>query len=395
MQDGLRKAAPALPWLIGVAPRHKGRRQQRENRFAALVGAGVAGLRDTPFGTLLGRSQRFDFACETDGVAGQHRADPAQFAKPRRRSPDRNLLAARGRLLGLTLAVGHQKLHADRSDMPARGRQPAEQRVASRFFIEMKALRVELRREFLDQFRGEGERSQFAPQPDFEVLEETHQPACPAAASARRLTMIGVTISHSACPAALRIKPWNVTIPVSGRLRETRASVTSMSSVRSSPGRSGASQRNSLTPGDPSDAVRPIKPSNIIRIMIEPRCQPEPDRPLSNEAFAASSSRCIGCGSNSAANASISSRVTRRGPKVPKWPGLKSSKMSVMLGDSRSEARLWPLFAAISSRQRGHDSRDAARVFCPDLPAATFRVRHAGRLEHNLYSNGRGRTTDV
>src|SRR3984957_11454005 len=66
--------------------------------------------------------------------------------------------------------------------------------------------------------------------------------------------------------------------------------------------------------------------------MIEQRCQPEPARPLSIEREAASSSRCIGCGSNSAANASISSRVTRRGPKVPKWPGGKSSKVRVMMG---------------------------------------------------------------
>src|SRR5271154_6345140 len=162
MQNGLRK----------TAPRYEGRRQQREHRFAALVGAAVAGLRDTPFGTLLGGPQRFDLACETDGVARQYRPDPAQFTKPRRRPPDRDLLAARGRLRGLTLAVGHQELHADRPDMPARGGQPAEQRVAPRFFIEMKALRIKLCREFSDQFRGEGERSQFTPLPDLEVLEE-------------------------------------------------------------------------------------------------------------------------------------------------------------------------------------------------------------------------------
>jgi hypothetical protein len=70
--------------------------------------------------------------------------------------------------------------------------------------------------------------------------------------------MIGETISHNACPAALRTTLLNVTIPVSGRLHETRASVTSTSSVMSSPGRSGASQRTSLTPGEPSEAVRPI-----------------------------------------------------------------------------------------------------------------------------------------
>ena len=143
--------------------------------------------------------------------------------------------------------------------------------------------------------------------------------------------MIGDSISHSTTPAALRIVPLKVTMPVSGRLFETRASATSTSSVRSSPGRSGASQRISLTPGEPSEAVRPIKPSNSIRIMIEPRCQPEPDSPFSIDALAAASSRCIGCGSNSAAKARISSRVTWRGPNVPKWPGVKSSKVSVVI----------------------------------------------------------------
>ena len=97
--------------------------------------------------------------------------------------------------------------------------------------------------------------------------------------------MIGETISHSACPPHCGPTPLNVTMPVSGRLRETRASATSTSSVRSSPGRSGASQRNSLTPGEPSDAVRPIKPSNIIRIMIEHRCQPEPGQALQHRAL--------------------------------------------------------------------------------------------------------------
>src|ERR1700735_2294391 len=129
---------------------------------------------------------------------------------------------------------------------------------AALFLVEMKALRIELSRKFLDQFRGEGERSQFAPLPDLKVLEETHKPAYLAATSARRRTMIGETISHNACPAALRTMPLKMTMPVSGRLRETLASVTSISSVRSSPGRSGASQRTSLTPGEHSAAVRPM-----------------------------------------------------------------------------------------------------------------------------------------
>ena len=141
-------------------------------------------------------------------------------------------------------------------------------------------------------------------------------------------------------------------MPVSGRLFDTRASRTSTSRVRSSPGRKGASQRTSLTPGEPSEAVRPIKPSNISRIMTEQRCQPEPDSPLSIERLAAASSRCIGCGSNSPANSMMSSRVTWRGPNVPKRPGLKSSNVNVvMMGKfCRREARMWPLFAAISTR---------------------------------------------
>src|SRR6201998_2995948 len=215
--------------------------------------------------------------------------------------------------------------------MPARRRESAEQRFAAFILVEMKTLRIELCRESLDRLGGEGKRSQFAPLPNLDVLEEPHQPTCPNASSGRRSTMIGEIISHNSCPAALRITHLNVTMPVEGRLRETRASVISTSSMRSSSGRSGASQRNSLTPGEPIDAVRPIYPSNIIRIMIEHRCQPEPERPFSIDRDAASSSRCIGCGSNSAANASISSRVTRRGPKVPKWPGGKSSKVSVIL----------------------------------------------------------------
>ena len=51
--------------------------------------------------------------------------------------------------------------------------------------------------------------------------------------------------------------------------------------MRSSPGRKGDSQRTSSTPGEPSDAARVMKPSAIIRIISEQRCQPEPDRPRS------------------------------------------------------------------------------------------------------------------
>src|SRR4249919_2785543 len=97
----------------------------------------------------------------------------------------------------------------------------------------MKALRIELGREFLDPLGGECERAYFTALPNLDVLEESHQPVCPKAASSRRSTMIGETISHNACPAALVATALNVTMPVVGRLRETLASVTFTSSIRS------------------------------------------------------------------------------------------------------------------------------------------------------------------
>src|ERR1700761_1351308 len=225
---------------IRAAPGNKRRRQQRVNQFAALVGAGDTALHDAPFRSLLAGAQRYQFRHIRDGVARQHRLDPAQVAKPRGRSPHRDLLATRRGLPGLPLAVSHQQLHAGRTDMPAGCGEAAEQRVAALFLVEMKTLRIELNSELLDQLRGEGERSQFAALPDRQILEKPHQLGSVAAltsvaAPARRSTIIGVTISHSASPAALRILAWKVTIPVAGRLFERRASATSTSSVRSSP----------------------------------------------------------------------------------------------------------------------------------------------------------------
>src|SRR6185437_13989654 len=309
-----------------VPQRHEPDGEKREHCLTALVGAAVAGLDDSPFGTRLRDALGLDLARKGNGVAGQHRLDPAELTKAWRGSSDRDLLAARGRFAIGTLGVSHQELHVDGGDVPARRRKPAEQRVASLFLGKVKALRIELPRKALDVLGGEGERAQFTPLAERKIFEEAHQPF---PAPSRRLTMIGDTISHSTCPRALRAMALKVMMPVSGRLLDTRASVTSTSSVKSSPGRSGASQRNSLTPGEPSEAVRPMKPSNIIRIISEQRCQPEPASPLSIERLAASSSRCIGCGSNSAAKAKISSRETCRGPNVPKRPGWKSSKVSM------------------------------------------------------------------
>jgi len=90
--------------------------------------------------------------------------------------------------------------------------------------------------------------------------------------------------------------------------------------------RSGNSQRTSSTPGAPMELDAPTKPSTIMRIIRQQVCQPDAARPPSMVALPAVSSRCIGCGSNSVANATISSRVTRRGPYSLTVPTLKSSK---------------------------------------------------------------------
>src|SRR5271166_615275 len=312
-----------------IAPRHEGRRQHRIHRFPVLIGAGLARLQNAPIGARLRNAHGDDLAGKADGVAGQHRLQPAQLAKAGRRAPRRDLLAARSRFLHLLLPVGDEKLHADRADMPAGGGEAAEQRFAPLLLAEVKTLRIELRGEGLDGLCGEGEGAELASLPDLHVLERPHQRV--SCARARRPMMIGEVISHSASPAALRAVLLNVTMPVSGRLFETRASITSTSSVRSSPGRNGASQRTSLTPGEPSEAVRVMKLSQSIRIMSEQRCQPEPESPFSMDLAAASSSRCIGCGSNSPAKARMSSRVTWCGPKLPNRPGGKSSKVSVVI----------------------------------------------------------------
>src|SRR3954471_20375152 len=113
------------------------------------------------------------------------------------------------------LTFRNHHLHADRCDMPARSGQPAKQRFSPLLFIKMEALRIELAREFLDQFGGEGERSQLSPLADHHVLEEAHQPACSASIAARRRTMIGESHSHTTCPAAFLAIALKVTMPVS------------------------------------------------------------------------------------------------------------------------------------------------------------------------------------
>src|SRR5437868_2937317 len=59
-------------------------------------------------------------------------------------------------------------------------------------------------------------------------------------------------------------------------------------------------------------------------------CQPEAAKPLNNVLRAAASSRCIGCGSNSAANRLMSSSVTLTVPLLNVMPSVKSSNHSII-----------------------------------------------------------------
>src|SRR5258708_32646807 len=99
--------------------------------------------------------------------------------------------------------------------MPARGREPAEQRGLAFLLVEMKALRIEFCSENLDGIRRESVGADLAAMADLDVLEEGHQTA-----PSRRLIRIGEVISHSASPLALRAVHLNLTMPSSGRLFE-------------------------------------------------------------------------------------------------------------------------------------------------------------------------------
>src|ERR1700748_2753457 len=110
-------------------PRHESHGKNRKHLFAVLIRADVAGLYEAPSGPRGRRPLRHELADEADGVAGEHRLDPAQIAEARRGPPHRHLLAACKRFLGPAFDVGHEELHADRGDMPAGGGEPAEQRL--------------------------------------------------------------------------------------------------------------------------------------------------------------------------------------------------------------------------------------------------------------------------
>src|SRR3954467_10989882 len=65
-------------------------------------------------------------------------------------------------------------------------------------------------------------------------------------------------------------------------------------------------------------------------------CHPDAAKPLNKVSRAAASSRCMGCGSNSAANLLMSSSVTLIVPLLNFMPSVRSSNHSIMCERSGS-----------------------------------------------------------
>src|SRR5215470_2963139 len=221
------------------------------------------------------------------------------------------------------------KPHPEAGGVPSRRAQPTEQRMRGGGLVEMERLRIKARRKRLDLFGCERVAADLGLVADGDVLEEPHQPDTSSrlASAAARRANIGLTLNvirHA--PEESTSSNRNLTKPSSGRLREGLISSTVARARMLSPGRNGLSQRTSSMPGAPMKCDWAIKPSLSRRISRQQLCQPDAASAPSMLARAASSSRCIGCGSYAAANSTISSRVTRRGSDSKTLPGVKSSQ---------------------------------------------------------------------
>src|SRR5262245_9102400 len=195
--------------------------------------------------------------------------------------------------------------------------------------VEMERLRIEARRKRLDLFSHESVAADTGPITDGDVLEEPHQPSAPSrlASVAARRANIGLTVRViRQAPEESTSSNRNLTKPSWGRLREGLLASTVARARMLSPGRSGLSQRTSSMPGAPMKRDWLMKPSLSMRMSRQQLCQPDAASAPSMLARAASSSRCIGGGSNAAANSTISARVTRRGSDSKTLPGVKSSQ---------------------------------------------------------------------
>src|SRR5262249_43350068 len=238
-----------------------------------------------------------------------NRLEPAQIAYARRGPDVRHVLAAGLQGRHVALVAECNEAHADRAGMPARRAQASEVRARSRFLVDMKKLRVIAPCERLDALGREGVAAELLALANSQVLEKLHAEA-PACADIRRANIIVVREVMTQVPTSLSTSKNKPTKPRSGRLWDAFLSTTVTRTRSRSPGRTGASQRISSTPGAPMDDELSTKPSAMMRIMIAQVCQPDAHRPPTIVARAASSSRCMGCGSNSAANALMSSALT-------------------------------------------------------------------------------------
>ena len=99
-------------------------------------------------------------------------------------------------------------------------------------------------------------------------------------------------------PRWLRVSLRMVTMPRSGRERDGVTSRTSLSTVRTSPGRVGFGQEISAPAPMTPPAKGAASPTSNFMVMAA-TCQPLAASPPKKVSFAASSSRWKGCGSNS------------------------------------------------------------------------------------------------
>src|SRR6201988_3383354 len=162
--------------------------------------------------------------------------------------------------------------------------------------------------------------------------------------------------------------------------------MTSPSTWGSSPGRTGNSHRKLSTP-IPISGGGPNGRTPTAKLIAMPAvCQPEAANPLNKVWRAAASSRCIGCGSNSAANRLMSSSVTLRVPLLNFMPSAKSSNHSI-ISDPRTAAQ-W--FVRTTDGRVVSLSGDRHRYARAGLHLGE-RLRFASELAENVAGTGEPR----
>src|SRR5262249_5457929 len=161
----------------------------------------------------------------------------------------------------VALVAECNEAHSDRAGMPARRAQASEVRARSHFLVDMKKLRVIAPCERLDALGREGVAAQLLALANSHVLEKLHADAC---GGVRRVNIIVVREVMTQVPTSLSTSKNKPTKPRSGRLWDAFLSTTVTRTRSTSPGRTGASQRISSTPGAPMDDELSTKPSAMM-----------------------------------------------------------------------------------------------------------------------------------